>query len=79
MSTVTFPEFLNMSLALWMEENLRIKPLQQFEALKEIITPADAKVERAVPREAVKQQNKQSMEALQAMFSNVQNAPGKRK
>lgn len=78
MSTVTFPEFLNMSLALWTEENLRIKPLQDFSALREIITPSDAKVERAVSKREVETQNKQAIAELQGMLQGMQGAPRRR-
>ena len=54
-----------------MEENLRIKPLQDYATLLQTITPSDAKVERAVPKAEVKSQNEQSMAALKAMMSGV--------
>ena len=41
--------------------------------------PAAAPRERIPARQDVKQQNEQSMAALQAMLGNVQNAPTKRR
>lgn len=75
MSQVTLPEFIDMSLALWTEENLRTQPLRDFSSILEQLTPSDAKVERPIPRQEVKQQNEASMAALQAMLKGVQNAP----
>ena len=65
--------------ALAVEDHTRINPLQGVEAAAERWLPAAHQRER-VPRPAeVKNQNEQSMAALQAMLAPVPNAPGKRK
>lgn len=58
---------------------MRIQPLKDFSTLREVITPSDARVERAAPRAEVKQQNENAMAALQGMLSGVQNAPGRKR
>lgn len=68
---MTLPRFLDAAYALWMEENLRIKPLQDFFTLSEVIMPSNAKVERAVPKAEVQAKNKEAMAALEGMLQGV--------
>jgi hypothetical protein len=72
-------DFMDATYALAVEDHTRINPLQGVEDAAARWLPAAHRPERVPPQAEVKNQNEQSMAALQAMLAPVPNAPTKRK